>query len=70
MALADGTAHARVMLDALPQTQRLHLTWHLDGYTNAEIATQTGKNEAAVRKNISRALTTLNLKFKAVSHDQ
>jgi RNA polymerase sigma factor (sigma-70 family) len=70
IALADSTAKARLVLDSLPPTQRLHLTWHLDGYSNAEIAAQTGKNEAAVRKNISRALTTLNSKLKAVSHAQ
>ncbi|UOX85609.1 sigma-70 family RNA polymerase sigma factor [Amycolatopsis sp. FBCC-B4732] len=70
VALANSTTDARLVLDTLPPTQRLHLTWHLDGYTNAEIAAQTGKNEAAVRKNISRALTTLSLRLKAVSHDQ
>ncbi|WP_370971506.1 RNA polymerase sigma factor [Amycolatopsis sp. cg9] len=70
VALANSTADARLVLDTLPPTQRLHLTWHLDGYTNTEIASQTGKTEAAVRKNISRALTTLSLKLKAVSHDQ
>lgn len=62
--LEKATAYSRSVLSTLPTTQRLHLTWHLDGYTNADIARYTGKTEAAVRQNISRALRTLNAQLK------
>lgn len=57
--LAESTAHARALLARLPLLQRLHLAWHMDGFSYTEIAQQTGKKEPAVRQNVSRALRTL-----------
>jgi DNA-directed RNA polymerase specialized sigma24 family protein len=58
-ALEESTAEVRRVMTALLLMQRLHLTWHLDGYTYAEIAAHTGQKQPAVRKNVSRALETL-----------
>lgn len=57
--LEQDNARIRAVFGRLPTLQRLHLAWHLDGYTYAEIAKHTGKKETAVRQNVSRAIRTL-----------
>jgi RNA polymerase sigma factor (sigma-70 family) len=56
---SERTKAARELLAELPTTQRHVIAWTADGFSVAEIAKETGRSEAAVRKNLQRARDTL-----------
>lgn len=56
---ADTRETLTVVIAALPPKQRRVMAWHWDGFSDAEIATELGDSEAAVRKNRNRAMKNL-----------
>jgi RNA polymerase sigma-70 factor (ECF subfamily) len=51
----DGQPRLTALLQLLPQQQRLVLAWHLDGFTNTEIAGQLDMNPATVGSHLRHA---------------
>ncbi|WP_436492845.1 RNA polymerase sigma factor [Actinokineospora sp. HUAS TT18] len=62
--LEESTKAVRDLIGTLPFTQRLLLSWHLDGFTTAEIAASTDRTQAAVRQNLHRAKATLEHRLR------
>jgi RNA polymerase sigma factor (sigma-70 family) len=62
MALEQQAATREVLatgIAGLPPKQRQVMAWAWDGFSDAEIASELGDSEAAVRKNRSRAMRNL-----------
>lgn len=53
------------LLAKLPERQRLVLAWHLDGFTNAEIARGLGLAPATTRSTLRHARERLKKEFEA-----
>ncbi len=53
----DHEEHRQLLRDlaGLPPRRRLVFAWHLDGYTNAEIAAQVKMSPSTVRSNLRHA---------------
>ncbi|MFC5907755.1 RNA polymerase sigma factor [Streptacidiphilus monticola] len=57
------------LLRSLPERQRLVFTLHFEGLATAEIAAELEMQEAAVRKNLSRARTALKARLPLLTED-
>jgi RNA polymerase sigma-70 factor (ECF subfamily) len=59
----DDTAEMQQLLQLLPYKQRLHMTWHLDGFTAEETAAALGERLATVRSNVRHAKVRLKAEY-------
>jgi RNA polymerase sigma factor (sigma-70 family) len=55
----EQTRNVYMALSQLPYKQRQIMSWHYDGFSHAEIATELGMTEGAVRQNLHRARRAL-----------
>ncbi|MFB9681909.1 RNA polymerase sigma factor [Streptosporangium vulgare] len=61
--LSEQTRQVIRMIAELPNLQRTVLAWHLDHYSNQEIARHLRMTPAAVRQNLKRAKSTLKIAY-------
>jgi DNA-directed RNA polymerase specialized sigma24 family protein len=61
--ISERARAVQELLAGLPTMQRHVMAWTADGFSIAEIARATGRNEAAVRKNLQRARDTLKTRL-------
>ena len=57
------------VIAGLPPKQRQVMAWYWDGFSDAEIASQIGDSDAAVRKNRSRAMKKLKQSLAQMGRD-
>ena len=71
MALEQQAATREVLaaIAGLPPKQQQVMAWHWDGFSDTEIASQTGESTAAVRKNRNRAMKKLRRSLAHVGRD-
>jgi RNA polymerase sigma-70 factor (ECF subfamily) len=71
MALEQQAATREVLaaIAGLPPKQQQVMAWHWDGFSDTEIASQTGESTAAVRKNRNRAMKKLRRSLAPVGGD-
>ncbi|MER0242960.1 sigma-70 family RNA polymerase sigma factor [Streptomyces sp. HSW2009] len=68
--LSDEQRRVIALLTALPPRQRAAMAWHLDGFSTAEIAAETGMTPAAVYQNLKRAREALRTALNHVQGSQ
>ncbi|MGW6449627.1 RNA polymerase sigma factor [Lentzea sp. NPDC055074] len=59
--------HVEYLLGKLPERQRLVLAWHLDSFTNAEIAEALEMSAATVRSTLRHAKDRLKKEFEGTA---